>query len=437
MTYKKIVMYCLCMLLWATGCNQSLEGSDEKGGVNQQNFHIMVPHYYNESEKKQWLSVARRFEEIYQDVDVHVTAGNMLAEDGHLTSMLQSGNQVPDVMLINAGASRIQTLIDGKRIQPLNEQYQKYGWQDQIRSFALESIQHGDILYEVPYNIDVLQVYYNKDMLDQHGLRVPSTFRQFVETCEQLNAAGEVPITVGARDAFTIGWLFANVLESVSEREATRELMLGDGDWTAPHVVDAAKIVKEWVEKDYITNLSLTYSFPDSKYSFLAKESVFIFFGTYQISDFVERGITDTIGVLTFPSIRANEEARPSGGVGLTWVIPTQTENQALAEKWLNFVLSSEYYEVLFADPTYSYVPAAKSSLSIQPASTLLRQVMKVVETEPAYNPAQFVGPQTREIYFHSLQSLIRQSISPEEAVVNIQAAKEKDKALYELDIMN
>ena len=49
---------------------------------------------------------------------------------------------------------------------------------------------------------EIVGVYYNKQMLADLGLDVPTTFAEFEQALEVAKQAGEVPIQFGNNDAF-------------------------------------------------------------------------------------------------------------------------------------------------------------------------------------------------------------------------------------------
>ncbi len=53
--------------------------------------------------------------------------------------------------------------------------------------------------YVVPISYNTSGVFYNKDMYEENGLSIPSTWPEMLENCEKLKAAGITPFTTGAQ----------------------------------------------------------------------------------------------------------------------------------------------------------------------------------------------------------------------------------------------
>lgn len=396
---------------------------------NKKTLNVLVPNYYNDIEKKLWEKVVNKFKEQHSDIQVDLAVGEVKVETGKLTTMLQSGVTPPDVILINAGPGRVKTLSDVNLIKPLNDLYTKNHWKDQLRPAAYNFVAGDDKIFEMPHTLDAIMAFYNKDIFEKNGVKVPTTKDEFIAALEKLKAAGVTPITVGARNGYAIGWIFSNIMESVAGREAVENLIYGNGKWNDPGIVKAAETMEDWVKKGFIPKEAVTLTQADSKFAHLSKKAAIEFDGTYLISDIADQKLEDSVAAFTLPSFIDGKKTSPTGGIGLTWVIPTKAEDQDLAEVWLNFVLSKEFSSIVLGDPTYNLIPASKSSASIEPAGKVLAQAIKDIEAGSGYNPSVFIGSEAKEAYYQNLQGLVGGLVSPKQAMDNIEAGAVKDKA--------
>lgn len=407
----------------------SKEVKNESASGNNNVLDLLIPNYYNDIEKKQWASVVEKFKEINPDIDVNITNGDVQVESGKLPTLLQSGIEPPDVILMNAGPGRVSILSDVNLIQPLNDLYEKNNWKDDIRSFAYDLISKGDNIYEVPHMIDAIGMFYNKDIFEKHGVDVPTNKDDFLKALQTLKDEGVAPITVGARNGYAIGWIFGVMMESVMGTEKVVELFYGDGKWTDPNVVQVAEMMADWVEKGYITKESVTQTQPDSKFRFLSKQAAIEATGTYLITDLADQKLEDSVNMFMMPSFVDGDVAQPVGGVGLTWVVPTKAKDVEYAEKWMDFILSEDYSNIVLNLPDYNFIPASKASESIEPVGEVLKSAMKSIEDGSGYNPSVFMGVEAKEAYYQNLQGLVGGLVTPQEAMANIEKGAEKDRA--------
>lgn len=397
--------------------------------ANTKTLNLLVPNYYNDVEKKLWGKVVDKFKELHSDIQVDLSAGDVKVESGKLTTMLQSGVTPPDVILINAGPGRVKTLSDVNLIKPLNDLYANNAWQDQLRSTAYNLIAGNEQIFELPHTLDAIMMFYNKDIFEQNGIQVPATKDEFMAALNKLKAAGITPITVGARNGYAIGWIFSNIMEAVAGRDAVENLIYGDGKWNDPGFVKAAETMADWVKQGFIPKEAVTLTQADSKFSLLSKKAAMEAEGTYLISDLADQKLENSVAAFTLPSFIDGKSTSPTGGIGLTWVVPTKAEDQDLAEVWLNFVLSKDFSSIVLGDPTYNLIPASKSSESIEPVGKVLAQAIKDIEAGSGYNPTVFIGAEAKEAYYQNLQGLIGGLVTPKQAMDNIEAGAAKDKA--------
>src|SRR5699024_4048544 len=60
-----------------------------------------------------------------------------------------------------------------------------------------------DGVYAVPYMANAAGVLYNKDLFDQHGWTIPTTWDEFTALCESIQDAGIQPLYFGFKDTWT------------------------------------------------------------------------------------------------------------------------------------------------------------------------------------------------------------------------------------------
>ncbi len=406
-------------------------GQEQEASEDEQNtLQLLIPNYYNDVERDQWRQVVDRFSELNSEIEVVLETGDVRVESGSLTALLQSEVNTPDVLLMNAGPSRISVLSQGELIKPLDDIYEANQWENAVRPFAYDLIAGGDHIYEVPHMVDAIAHFYNIDVFEEYGLDVPETPDEYIEVLETLSAESSIdPITVGARNGYAIGWLFGAMLEAKAGTEKLEEIFFEDGKWNDPEVVEVATAMTEWLDKGYISQDAVTLQETDSKFKFLNKQAAIYTGGTYLITDLAEEGLLDSVGFFMAPSFIDGEEAKPTGGIGQSWVVPKGAKNQDAVELWLEFILSSDYAEIVYSFPDYNFILASTDSMDVEPVGNVLRAAAIDVADGSGYNPSVFIGVETGEAYFQNLQGLVGGLTTPEEAMNAIEEAAQEDKA--------
>ena len=80
-------------------------------------------------------------------------------------------------------------------------------------------------IYAVPLNIAAACAFYNTEMFEAAGVKVPETWDEMLDACEKLEAAGYTPITISAGTA----WCLSMVAGYLCEMEGVDLAALEDG----------------------------------------------------------------------------------------------------------------------------------------------------------------------------------------------------------------
>ena len=127
---------------------------------------------------------------------------------------------------------------------------------DLIRSFDSEGK-----LYAVPYQPNLMVVFYNKDHFEAAGIeKVPETWDEFLDACGKLKAAGYVPMTCD--DAYLINLLGVH-FERIKGQDWLRENISNpEVVFTDPEVIEGIRDFKEMMDNGYFSEYILSNKYP-------------------------------------------------------------------------------------------------------------------------------------------------------------------------------
>ena len=156
-----------------------------------------------------WDTLNAEFEQEYPNV----TVKRVKRDFGELKTLLKlaiSGPNPPDVVEVNQGWPDMGQLVKAGLLLPLDNYAQAYGWNDRVSenvrsvsSWSPDGKQFGTgSLFGYTTMGEIIGVYYNKAMLADLGLTVPTTFVEFEQALGVAKQAGEIPIQFGNNDAF-------------------------------------------------------------------------------------------------------------------------------------------------------------------------------------------------------------------------------------------
>ena len=162
---------------------------------------------------KGYADVIDRFNTEYAG-QYHVTPITTNLEEYYpkLNALVASGD-VPDVFIVSPGPN-LTYYVEPGVAAPLDS-YLADGWKDTFTSDAVFSQQTYDgQIYAVPLNIAAACCFYNTEMFEAAGAKVPTNWSEMLDACEKLQAAGYTPITISAGTAWCLSMVAGYLCES-------------------------------------------------------------------------------------------------------------------------------------------------------------------------------------------------------------------------------
>lgn len=131
-----------------------------------------------------------------------------------LMKSLVLGGEAPDAFQIHAGYE-MKPYVDGDLLDPITNLWKRNDW-PQVYPDVIESmVKFNGEYYAVPVDIHRTNVvFYNKEVFDEYGLSEPTTWQEFWNVCDTLEAEGVTPIALGDTNAWTSAHAFEQILAS-------------------------------------------------------------------------------------------------------------------------------------------------------------------------------------------------------------------------------
>ena len=160
-----------------------------------------------------------------------------------------AGNEAPDVFIVSPGANMNDYVIPGTAAK-LDEYLAQDGWKDTFTSDAVfaggtygDEAANGAGIYAIPLNIAAACVFYNTEMFEDAGAKVPTTFDELLDACQKLQDKGYTPITISAGTA----WCLSMVAGYLCDRNGLdlKEIKDHKTDWMDSKVINAGKQIQQ------------------------------------------------------------------------------------------------------------------------------------------------------------------------------------------------
>ncbi|MGZ0153060.1 ABC transporter substrate-binding protein [Kribbella sp. WER1] len=361
------------------------------------------------------------FEQQHPDIKVEYVKGAISFEQGSVQTLLRSGSG-PDLLLVNSGPGRVGMLAKAGLIWPLDEVFATNGLAGRFQPEVVKQTKASTgKIYEIVEGLDVFQVYYNKKIFAAHGIEVPRDWQGFLETCQQLKAAGVKPLLAGARDNFAGGWLLGALVQASAGRQKMSQIVNGSGSFADPDVVRGGQMLSDLIAKGCLDGgQAAALDGGQAQAAFWKGGGAMTVVPQGSMADARHDGVdVSQYGAFPMPPVDPSAEALPTAGLALSWVVNKSTKSRSAVVEWLRWLASPEYLK-LTAAKGRTLVPA-----QIVPPGTALdpavQDGLEKVAKGTGFNPSVYLPDAAKEAWYQAVQGLLTSRTTPEHAMQGVQ----------------
>ncbi|MFJ2829415.1 ABC transporter substrate-binding protein [Streptomyces sp. NPDC087263] len=325
------------------------------------------------------------FDKSQSKYNLEVTFNNAVDKN---VQVALSANKGPDIVYGSGPSFSAAYAVQGK-LADMTPYAEKYGWKDRILAPMYDSGTVNGKLYSLPNSLENLGIFYNKKVLDQLGVGVPTTFAELTADMDKAAKAGMYPSVTGNK-----GWKPVNqnyismFLTHVAGGKAVYDALQGKIKWTDPKIVKAVDDSADFYKKGYLggkdyANLNFTESM-----QLLAQGKSPFFFGptlAFQFaSDYFNdaAGNTSDLGFAPFPNVTAGLPS-PSGTLGTTasLSINAHSPNKDGAAEVIDYMMSDKFAQEMNKTwPGYWGVPLKNWDLDPDSYTGLSKEFVQSVK---------------------------------------------------------
>ena len=211
----------------------------------------------------------------------------------------------PDVYIVSPGPNLDVYVLPGDAA-PLDE-YLADGWKDTFAGDSVFSQQTYDgKIYAIPLNIAAACVFYNKEMFEDAGAEVPTTFDELLDACQKLQDAGYTPITISAGTA----WCLSMLAGYLCDREGVdlEKLATGEESWVNDKTLAAGEKLLELSK--YFQETAASDSNDVATAALYDEEAAILIQGSWAIGQMngANPDVEEKCGVFQFPAIEGGND---------------------------------------------------------------------------------------------------------------------------------
>ena len=340
---KKIVCTLMVGTMLAgmlTGCGGSSDGnsSAKSNGTELELFS-------SKAENKDILQkLVDKFNETHEDVTIKITAP---ADAGTVLKTRMAKNDMPDIVAMGGDNNYTEVESAGMLVDLSDEDYISNIQESYLQMVYDVNKDKEEKAYGVPYATNASGVIYNVEKFDQLGIEIPKTWDEFIDVIEKLKDAGEQPLLMTYKDAWTSLCPWNSMAPDLAPENFNDERKEGKTTFVGTH----EEIVEKYLQLlDYAQDDFMGLTYDDGNKQFANGEAAMIINGNWAISQYLNSNADLKVDMFAFPASNDESKNYVTSGVDVLLGVCKDSANEELAKEFVSFMLEPENAKMYIKD---------------------------------------------------------------------------------------
>lgn len=345
----KLTLCCAAAAMAVQGCGAS---SDD------QKIEIEIVQYKPEA-ANYFKLVEEEFNASHDDIHLTISSPN------DATTILKTRfirEDYPDIIGIGGDinysyfvdAEILADVSDYEGMQSINQGYLDI-------AEALELVP-TDGTYIIPYVANAAGVLYNRDMFEEHGWEIPTTWDELLALCDEIQAEGILPFYFGFKDTWTCLAPWNAMAVELSPADTTKQVNKGQTTFTDEYRELSGKYLQLL---PYGPEGPFAYSYNDACTAFARGESAMYTIGSYATPQILSVNPEMNIDSFVMPASDTAEGRTLNSGIDLGFCVMAECENKEAAYEVLDFLYADENLQKYIDDQ--NAVPCKNGDFQLSP----------------------------------------------------------------------
>jgi raffinose/stachyose/melibiose transport system substrate-binding protein len=392
-------------------------------------WHIYGPEM--EGAHSWFTDMIAAFEEEYPNIHIEEEITASQPYTMKLKTAVAAG-EAPDAFLVIPGG-RMEPYAKEGTVLPVDKYLDEGGWRDNYIVSAFDEVSWDGKTYAFPLAVRTTHIWYNKEVFDKYGLEPPETMAELKEIVKTLLDDGVTPFAFGNKErwegAFWTTYLFARIGGYETWKNAVEGKGMG---WADPSHVEALALVQELVEMGAFTEGANGLGLSEVYDSFFTGEAAMILLPTFFLDQVPSMGpegfLEEKLGYFNLPIIEGGKGSARDvmASPGSAFVINSKTEHPDEVVTFYRFIFTPGRMTEL--SKRTNWVMTVKDTIPDDASPWLVNMAKEAAQVEHAiWFPGHSMSPAIFEVYQDASQATFGLSITPEEAVAQIEEAVKQE----------
>ncbi|MGC0327830.1 raffinose/stachyose/melibiose transport system substrate-binding protein [Streptomyces sp. SAI-170] len=371
--------------------------------------------------------LVEEFNSRHPDLKIRLEGQPVEQHEQRMTIAAQS-DTLPEIFWVYDSLAK--TMVKDGDLLDLTPILQEKNLEAKFSLSMLAAFRSGDgIQYGVPYQALVTGFYYNKALLDEHGIALPETFDELLAAVKKLKEEGVVPIAQGANSSAFSVWAFLTMLDRFGYEQKYPAILAGNARYDNPDFLRLYGHVRELAEAGAFPENMTTQTYAQAVASYTAGKAAFLDAGVWEAAKIEKSGVGRSTGFWAGPTFADGVGEQklvmnvPSAPFVVSAKVKEDKKKYAAVKAFIQFYYSDEGQQILVDNaqpPVTTYRPQVDPRKHPVFAA-VLDEAAKPGWKSPAAQPDLVVSAATASAMYDSFYGVMSGSLSPQEAARSVQ----------------
>lgn len=241
--------------------------------------------------------------------------------------------------------------------------------------------------YAVPYVGNAAGILYNRQMFREHGWKIPATWDELMNLCEEIKSEGILPFYFGLKDTWTCLAPWNALAVNLAPADVCQQVNRGETTFSEEYRELAGKME---ALLPYGPEEPFAYGYNDACTAFANGESAMYTIGSYAVPQIQSVNPEMDIDSFVFPATNDADEHMLNSGIDLQFSVTAACENKEAAYEVLDFLLEHDNVQKYL--DAQNAVPCKDEEFELAPMLDGMKKHIeegKVLDFQDHYYPSE------------------------------------------------
>ncbi|MGF7031228.1 extracellular solute-binding protein [Paenibacillus caseinilyticus] len=341
-----------------------------------------------------------------------------------------ASKEVPDITVVNP-AEQMKPFVEAGLLAPLNDMLDQNGLKGTFQQGILDYYSFNGNTYAVPDGNNIGVVYYNKELFEKGGVKVPTTFEEMVETVKTLKSKGIQPMVIGEKDTWTGSFLFMNILLRTNNGPGfLKDVAAKKKTFEDPAFTEAVSKMQDLIQAGAFQEGVTSFDYNAGENLFKTGKAAMYYMGSWATGGIETSSVNGKVGVFKFPTVGGKgnpDEYMLAPGSG--FAVSANSKHLKETKDFLNYLMINYPKEAFANKGAVGLAQSVEGDFKAAGYSDMAVEITNLFKSVKGGDLAfdNSMNPGTSQAHLTSIQNLFVQKKDPKDVAKEHQTAFESN----------